>query len=148
PTRDLVLMPGSFEDRPPIFPNNVATKPMKNVARAGRSVEGLKLTSLVVGENVPPAVARDGEAKPEALCVSRPLLYTRGRVFAFGFRFEDCERHAPQPKNVVGDDALRAVVHRRTGQVDAARPDLNLRIPTPARFRECGLNELSVRLAF
>src|SRR5439155_16721564 len=53
---DLILVPGSLEDRPPRLPDYVATKEVEDVPGARRLVEGLILAGLVVGEEVLPSV--------------------------------------------------------------------------------------------
>ena len=120
---------------------------MEDVSRAGRGIVGFELASLVVGEDVLAAVASDREAKAETLRVARCLLQPVRCILGLALGLQDRERHPPQPEDVVGDDALRVVVHRRAGQVNPAGSDLDLRVPFPSRFRERRLDEFSAGLS-
>ena len=143
---DLIPVPGRFEHGAPHTPDDVPAHSAQDVAGGRRRRETLVLSGLVVGDDVLASVARDGEAQSQALRVPRPLLHAVRRRLPFALRLQDGERHPPQPQEVVGDDALRRVVHRLSRQVDGAGADLDLSVPAPPGVAEGGLDQIAAGL--
>ena len=78
-----------------------------------RGGEGFVVAGVVVGENPVATVGGDGEADQTAGAHIAMPAACRRRHFGFGLGFQNRQRNAAIAQQIVGNDRLCLVVHRR-----------------------------------